>query len=186
MQVNFFLVWKPITSVNDNTNFIIWREVRTSLIKNTFPSLIMKFTKHLGLSSKDCTSLGVSYFLFTCQKSEFIQSCLLCIVCAHGNCTSFLKEVSRSIAFPPFPELLLEISAFRTSPGSGKMWEDNLLDIFKLKRSHVLESVSNVTFTFTLNLNHTLLYSVSMQSVLVFKIQWCQKEARSTWENQLE
>lgn len=115
------------------------------------PSVI-KFTKYLGLSSKECTYLGGGYFLFTCQRSESILSCLLCVVCSLSNHTTFLKEV-RIVALLQFPETLLE-SLPLDFHCSGKMREDNLLDIFKLRISHILDSVRNVTFTFPLPQEH--------------------------------
>lgn len=112
------------------------------------PSVI-KFTKYLGLSSKECTYLGGGYFLFPCQRSESILSCLLCVVCSLSNHASFLKEV-RIVALLQFPEMLLEslpLGLPLAQERCGRI-------IFKLRISHILDSVRNVTFTFPLTQEH--------------------------------
>lgn len=128
----------------------------------------------LGLLSKERTYLRVSYFLFTCQRSELILSCQLCMFVLNTIPLLF-KEVGRGVAFLQFPELLLEIAALRTSPGWGKNREHNLLDIFELKISHILGSVRNFALAFTLA--HVVVrHAMNSQESLCSELQQCQRD----------
>ena len=83
------------------------REIGPSFLRNTdyFP-LSVRSPKHLGLSSKECTYLGVSYFLFSCQRGESILTCLLCIVCNLNTIPLFSRRLAKVQLFQ-HPEMLL-------------------------------------------------------------------------------
>lgn len=81
MQIRFLYGTLQNTSESNTTISLLSREILPSFLKNTdfYPPPTVKSTKHLGLSPKECTYLGVAYFLFKCQRSELILSCWRCM-----------------------------------------------------------------------------------------------------------
>lgn len=84
--------------------------------------------------------LSGSYLLFVHMPEKWVDSESSALYVCPLNTLPLFFQVSRGVGFLQFPELLLDISAFRASCGWGKDWEDNLLDIFKIKISHILDS----------------------------------------------
>lgn len=132
MQIDF--LYRSLYNISEHhtTISLFWRELGPSFYKNTdyFPTLDCEIYKTFGAQFQRMYLFG-SYFLFLCQRSELILSCQVCMLYSQHNASFFPKEVSRSVTFLQFSELLLEISAFRTSPGWGKKWEDNLFRHFQ-------------------------------------------------------
>lgn len=127
-------------SKNNTTISLLWREMGPSFLKNTdFPPRLWYPLSIWGSVPKNVLIWELLTQLLTRLPKKWVDSELSALyICALNTIPHFSKEVSRGVAFLQFPELLLEISAFRISPGWGKKWEDNRLDMFTLKISPLL------------------------------------------------
>lgn len=81
-NANSFFIWNTIEHIRKKYHHFIVVERNITFFPQKYlflSSPTVKSTKHLGLSPKECTYLGVAYFLFKCQRSELILSCWRCM-----------------------------------------------------------------------------------------------------------